>query len=458
MLHRPAVIKQVLLLGVLLSFGLSHAAGTGFISRLAAAADPMQPESRGTARLLDAASEARVVLLGEASHGTHEFYVWRSRLSRELIASGQIAFVAIEGDSATLAALDRYVRQAPGAPVSARAGLANIIHWPSWVWANAELAEFAEWLRTFNDQRPFGNRVAIHGLDLYAIAGALDTLEGFYLRHIPPAAAPVRRLKALFAPFREHPGAYADAVLHTGRSLRAQALAIVNDLSDRYRASHPDYREQVFLALQNARAVAAGLGYLEALRGPPMVSTNLRRRHFGLTLNRLLLHYGPGARGIVWAHNTHVGDSRATAGHFIGELSLGQLSRQALGDRAVFIVGFGTGVGEVLAAQRWGGRCEIFPTPFPRSDSLEAAMLAAVTQDSVWLFSPGAPATRLLEHWRAHRAIGTTYDPARERTENYVPSRVAARYDAFVFVPRTRALQALDHPAGVPRCTPSEAE
>jgi erythromycin esterase-like protein len=451
MLRRSRFISP-LFVGVLLSAGFAYAAGDAFEVPLNAAAQPLTETGQGEARLLAAAGDARVLLLGEASHGTHEFYVWRSRLSRELIEAGGVAFIAIEGDSATLTPLDRYVRHSPGAPASARAALAGITHWPSWVWANAELAEFAEWLRVFNQGKPDSKRVAIHGLDLYAISGALDALEEFYRRDAPLFGTPVRQLKYLFAPFRERPSAYADIVKTTGRSLRPYARSVVHDLEARYHRASRDDRDRTFLALQHARAAAAGLGYLEALPGPPLLSANIRSRHFAATLLRLLAHSGDDARGIVWAHNTHVGDSRATNGRLVGELSLGQQARQALGPRAVFILGFGTGVGEVLAAKRWGGSCEILPVPVPRSDSLEAAMLSAGRQARFWLFSPEEPAARVLDRWLVHRAIGSTYDPEREAVENYVPTKPAARYDAFVFLPHTHHLEALDWPSGLARC------
>jgi erythromycin esterase-like protein len=295
--------------------------------------------------------------------------------------------------------------------------------------------------------------VAIHGLDLYAISAALDEVEHFYRRHASTHGAFVSQLQDLFAPFRERPSVYADAVQATNRSLRPYAQAIVHDLDKRYWRSSPVIRESVFLALQNARAVAAGLGYLESLPGPPLLSANERSRHFGRTLNQLLVHSGQDARGIVWAHNTHVGDSHATDGRFVGELSLGRLARRSIGEKEVFIVGFGTGVGDVLAAKRWGGSCETLSTPVPRPDSLEGKMLAAGERDRIWLFSPEKPAPEVLTRWVPHRAIGATFDPTREAYENYVPTQLAERYDAFIFLPHTHRLQALDWPSGLARCS-----
>jgi erythromycin esterase-like protein len=453
MLPWRRAIDRLLLGLVLLSASVVCGADVAFEAELNAAAVPLQDDGIGVTRLLDPARDARVVLLGEASHGTHEFYAWRSRLSRELIEAGGVAFVAIEGDTATLAPLDRYVRQFPGAPRSARAALAGITHWPSWVWANAELADFAEWLHAFNRRQPPARRVAIHGLDLYAIAGALDAVGRFGRRHAPLLGAYVSRLQSLFAPFRDRPSAYADMVMQTGRSLSPYAQAIADDLERRYRHASPESREAHFLALQHARAAAAGLRYLDVLPGPPTLSANVRSSHFGLTLRRLLDHAGDAARGIVWAHNTHVGDSRGTGGRFIEELSLGQLARRALGARKVFILGFGTGVGEVVAARRWGDPCEVLPIPAPRRDSLEAAMLAGGEQERLWLFPAGEPATRSLTQWIAHRAIGSTFEPASEARDNYVPTRLAVRYDAFLFLPHTGPLQVLDWPSGEARCS-----
>ena len=428
----------------------------GFEQALAAASYRLL-EDDGTARLIAAANQARILLLGEASHGTHEFYVWRDRLSRELIETGEISFIAVEGDTATLAPLDRYVRLHANAPRSAVEALADITHWPTWVWANAEFAQFAEWLRGFNSKRSDAARIAIYGLDIYAIWEALDELVAFYQKQAPDHLVEVEALRERLEPYRERPRDYTHEVRYTGRSLRPDLQAMLRGLERRYVQASAGQRDAAFSALQHARAIAAGLHYLEALPGPPRRAAGVRSRHFGSALQHLLRHHGDLSRAIVWAHNTHIGDARGTDARFTGEASLGQLAREQFGQSSVFIVGFGSGTGEVIAATRWGGQCRVMPVPVPRADSLEAALLATGDGDRLLLFGAGRPATPLLSRWLAHRAIGVVYDIEREAVVHYVPTRFAERYDAFVFLPHTKPLAVLDWPSGDPRCRPERA-
>ena len=170
---------------------------------------------------------------------------------------------------------------------------------------------------------------------------------------------------------------------------------------------------------------------------------NARANHFERSLARLLDHYGPGSRAIVWAHNTHIGDARATDMVRVGEMNLGQLARERHGDNAVFALGFGTATGSVLAARTWEGRRYTMETPPPRPDSLEAALLASGDGDRILVLDRTSSDTAVLRRVLPHRAIGVVFDPQRERWANYVSTRLAERYDAFVFIPHTHALNPL---------------
>ena len=393
--------------------------------------------------LLDAVGNARLVLLGEASHGTHEFYAWRDTLTRRLIGERGFSFVAIEGDWSSLVPLDRYVRHHPDAPASARAAVLQIERWPRWVWANSELAALGEWLREFNRGRPAGRRVGIHGIDLYAIWESLDAVQAVYQTHLPEAAARVRRLYRFLRGFDGDYRAYADYVRRTHRSVRAEVAAVARELAARYRRADAANRDILFEALQHAKVVEAGERYLRNLARPGRYSWNARAQHFERTIARLFDHYGADSRAIVWAHNTHIGDARATDMVRTGEVNLGQLARERYGADAVFALGFGTATGSVLAARSWEGRRETLQTPLPRPDSLEAALLAAGGGDRILILSRAVPATGFLRTTLPHRAIGVVFVPQREPWQNYVPTRLADRYDAFVFLPSTRALDPL---------------
>ena len=395
--------------------------------------------------LLDAIGAARLVLLGEASHGTREFYTWRDRLSRRLIRERGFAFIAIEGDWVSLLPLDRYVRYRPGAPASAREALLQVKRWPRWVWANRELEALGEWLRAFNRGRPAGRRVGIHGIDLYAIWESLDAVQAFYRTHLPESAARVHQLYRFLRGFRGDYQAYADHVGRAQHSARAEVTRVAQDLTQRYRYAAPAQRDILFEALQHAKVVESGERYLRNMNRPGPDAWNVRASHFERSVARLLDHYGPGSRTIVWAHNTHIGDARATDMARIAEVNLGQLAREQYGDNAVFALGFGTATGSVLAARTWEGRGYLSETPLPRPDSLEAALLASGDGDRMLILDPTSAATAMLRRVLPHRAIGVVFDPQRERWANYVPTRLAERYDAFVFLPHTHALNPL-HP------------
>ena len=393
--------------------------------------------------LLDAVGDARLVLLGEASHGTREFYALRDRLSRRLIREQGFSFIAVEGDWATLLPLDRYVRHRPGASASAREALLQIERWPQWVWANSEMEALGEWLRAFNQGRAADRRVGIHGIDLYAIWESLDAVMAFYQTYLPESAARVRQLYRFLRGFRGEYQAYTDHVHRTRYSAQAEVAWVARDLDARYRYATPTDREALFEALQHARVVESGERYLRGMARPGPQSRNARSDHFERSVARLLDHYGPGSRAIVWAHNTHVGDARATDMVRAGEVNLGQLARERHGADAVFTLGLGTATGSVLAARTWEGpRCTM-KTPLPRPDSLEAALLASGNGDRILILGRTSPAAAPLRRTLPHRAIGVVFAPQRERWENYVPTRLAERYDAFVFIPYTHALDPL---------------
>lgn len=420
------------------------AAGDALQDALATLAKPfVAVEDLGP--LIETAGRAPLVLLGEASHGTHEFYLWRDRLSRRLIADKGFSFVAIEGDWATLLPLDRYVRHRLGAPRSARDALRPIRRWPRWVWANTELETFAEWLHQYNADRPAEERIGLHGIDLYAIWESLDALRTLYRDGSPDSAVAISWLDRLLMPFRDHPRALSRDDPRHHRLVEAAIAHLIEEITARLHRAPPARRERLFEALQHARVVDAGARYLRRLPGPPAWSSNLRSRHFTETIGQLLGRYGPGSRAIVWAHNTHVGDARGTPGWLTGEHSLGERLRTRYGNDAVFLVGLGNGHGELLAAPRWEGRRETMSLPEPRADSLEAAFLASDSGNRWLMLGRPAAAVEPLRRWLPHRAVGVVFDPRRERQENYVPTRLDRRYDAFLFFPQTRPLTPIPH-------------
>ena len=303
------------------------------------------------------------------------------------------------------------------------------------------MAALGEWLRAFNHGRAPGERVGIHGIDLYAVWESLDAVQDFYRARLPRLAGWVEHQYRGLRGFRGRYREYARYARRSGRSLRPGVAAVKRDLAMRDRESHPAERGRLFEALQHARVVDAGVAYLEAPAGPE--GWNTRARHFDRAVTRQLAHYGPGSRGVVWAHNTHIGDARATDMVRTGEVNLGQLSRERHGAGRIYAVGFGTATGTVVAAGFWEGPGRVMTVPPPRPDSLEAALVARARDDRILLLDR-VPAGGLLHRvMLPHRAIGVVFEPGCERERNYVPTRLAGRYDAFVFIPRTRALAPL---------------
>ncbi|SFQ48238.1 Erythromycin esterase homolog [Amycolatopsis arida] len=395
--------------------------------------------------LLARVGDARHVLIGEASHGTSEFYRWRAELTRRLIAEHGFSFVAVEGDWPDCHRLHCCVAGAPEVPGDPAEVLLGFDRWPRWMWANEEVLEFARWLRAFNARRD-GPPVGFHGLDVYSLWDSLRAVLGYLREHEPEHVDTALAAFRCFEPYREDPQAYGfastvvpdtcvDEVVRLLRRLREQ----VDDLP----AAGLDPR---FVARQNAEVVAgAERYYREMVRGDRR-SWNVRDHHMTDTLDRLLEAYGPGAKSVVWAHNTHVGDARATDMAAAGLVNIGQLARERYGAGDVALVGFGTYEGSVIAGDFWGGPQRRMAVPEAGAGSLEALLHEVGTDVLILLDAPRGWAGQV----RGHRAIGVVYDPRRERRGNYVPTVPARRYDAFLFCDRTSALRPLHATEPVP--------
>lgn len=353
--------------------------------------------------LIDRIGAARVVMLGEASHGTHEFYRWRAHLMQRLIAERGFSFVAVEDDWPDCERVDHSVRGRPGAPEDPRAALAEFDRWPTWLWANEEVADFCRWLRGHNAVLPHEDRVGFHGLDVYSLWESL---------------------RAILTHLTEH------------RLVPTSCENEVVDLLVRLR------EKGRFDTRQHAEVVAGAERYYRTMIGGGRESWNVRDRHMADTLDRLLTHYGPEAKGVVWAHNTHVGDARATSMAANGEINIGQLARERHGTDDVVLVGFGCHRGTVVAGQAWGAPERTMPVPPARPGSVEDAMHAAAPERALFVF-PAADWPDVLTDELGHRAVGVVYHPERERWGNYVPTVLGDRYDAFLWFEETRALHAL---------------
>ncbi|MDX6321103.1 MAG: erythromycin esterase [Propionibacteriaceae bacterium] len=401
--------------------------------------------------LLDRIADARIVLLGEASHGTSEFYSWRAAVTRRLISERDFSFVAVEGDWPDCYQVARSVQGTPGAPADPGIVLEEFDRWPTWMWANEEVRDFTRWLAGHNQELPADDRVGFYGLDVYSLWDSLRETVG-YLReyepdHVEPALDAIRCLE----PYAEDPQLYASSTRLVPSGCEDQVSRLLSELERRRPPETSTDSEARFNAEQNALVAAGAEAYYRAMvRGGPD-SWNLRDTHMADTLDRLLTHRSRSrpAKAVVWEHNTHVGDARATRMADSGLINVGQLVRERYGTEEVVLVGFGTHRGTVVAADRWDGRAEVMPVPRAQPHTLEDALhrlveTGGLTSEALLVFPPEPPSwlTVMLDH----RAIGVVYHPRWESRGNYVPTRLGHRYDAFCWFDATSALHPLHTP------------
>jgi erythromycin esterase-like protein len=392
--------------------------------------------------LLERIGDARYVLLGEASHGTADYYTWRARISERLIRDRDFSFIAVEGDWPDCYRVNRYVKGYAGAGASAREVLHTFHRWPTWMWANEEIVALAEWLRRHNEGVPADGKVGFYGLDVYSLWDSLYQVMGYLKRSHPEAVAAARRAFRCFEPYGEDVQESARATVLAPTSCQKEVIDLLRQVRRQTRGHDGDGRDGAFEAEQNAFVVQNAEAYYRALvRGGPE-SWNVRDRHMADTLDRLMKHHGPRAKGIVWEHNTHVGDARFTDMADDGEFNVGQLVRERHGDEGVVLVGFGSYRGTVIAGQEWDAPMEVMTVPPGRPGSWEDVLHRAGTNGKLLIFSEAQEARELMA-WRGHRAIGVVYHPEYERYGNYVPTVLPRRYDAFLYLDETRALHPL---------------
>ncbi|MEU4769833.1 erythromycin esterase family protein [Actinosynnema sp. NPDC023794] len=387
--------------------------------------------------LLDRVGDARVVMLGEASHGTHEFYRWRAALTSRLITEKGFSFVAVEGDWPACDRVDRSVRRLPDAPEDPRAALAAFDRWPTWMWANEEVVDFCRWLRAHNAVLAEEERVAFHGLDVYSLWESLREVLTHLREHDPQEVPTALAAYRCFEPHGEDPQEYAIST----RFVPAGCEDEVVDLLVRLRRQAAGDGAGRFAARQNAEVVAGAERYYRAMVGGQS-SWNVRDRHMDDTLDRLLDHHGPGSKAVVWAHNTHVGDARATGMADSGLVTIGQLARERFGQEQVVLVGFGSHRGTVIAGEAWGASTRAMPVPPARPGSLEDVLHRDAPGEALFVF-PHHDQPDLLTATLPHRAIGVVYHPERERWGNYASTVLGRRYDAFLWFDETAALRPL---------------
>lgn len=396
----------------------------------------------------DRYADARVVLIGEASHGTSQFYRARAAITRHLIEHHRFNVVAIEGDWPDAARIDQHVRHL--GPRTRHSEL--FARFPTWMWRNREVLEFVRWLHHFNQPRAAEQRVEFRGLDIYSLRSSMESVFTYLDAHDPLRAADARKRYGCLTPWQDDPAAYGERVEWGGRDSCEQA--VIEQLHELLwaRLDSLEKSEGLFDAAQNARVVRAAEQYYRLMYRGSALSWNLRDNHMFDTLKQVLKHRGANSKAVVWAHNSHIGDASATAMGWQGEFNLGQLSRVAWGDDVV-LLGMGTDRGEVMAADDWGGEPQVKRVVPSRADSWEQQFLqTGVAQSLTDWRGKGKRDLRqaLSSETLLQRAIGVIYRPQTERQSHYFDSALGEQYDGYLWFETTTAVTPLDGPGPQP--------
>jgi protein-L-isoaspartate(D-aspartate) O-methyltransferase len=408
---------------------------------IASAAEPFGSiETADLNPLLSRIGDARVVLIGEASHGTSEFYRMRDKISRALIETKGFNFVAIEGDWPDAARIDHYVRHREYRPSEWTA----FSRFPIWMWRNNEVRAFVDWLRSYNAAHKPTSRVAFHGLDLYSLYDSIRfVLE--YLDDVDPKSARVARERyGCLTPWQSDPAIYGHAAL-TGKypTCEADVAHALSDLLKKHQAYAAHDGERFLDAVQNARLVTNAERYYRIMYYGSRASWNLRDEHMFNTLETLLAYHGERSKGIVWAHNSHIGNAEATEMSARGEHNIGQLCRKEFGQNC-YAIGFGTDHGTVAAASEWGGPMEIKDVRPSVKESVERLCHESETPHfMLGLRDREAAHTKGLLKPRLERAIGVIYRPESELASHYFEAVLPWQFDEYVWFDETQAVAPL---------------
>jgi protein-L-isoaspartate(D-aspartate) O-methyltransferase len=405
--------------------------------------------------LLERIGDARVVLIGEASHGTSEFYRMRARITQELIERKGFTIIAIEGDWPDTAAIDAHVRPDVRRTVPWRA----FSRFPTWMWRNEETRGFVDWLYEHNTGVwDLAHQVAVYGLDLYSLGTSIDAVLGF-LDRVDPEAAEVARVRyGCFSPWETDPAVYGRAV-SAGRlaACEDEVVAVLGDLLEKRLAYEAEDGAALFDAERNATVVREAERYYRVMYRGSRESWNLRDTHMFDVLRAALAHRGEDAKAVVWAHNSHVGNARATEMGRRGEINIGQLAKEAFRDDA-YSVGFGTHQGTVAAATNWGEPMQVMKVRPSHRDSYEHICHdTGLAGFLLPLRHPAVPEVReALLKPHLERAIGVIYRPQFELASHYFQAALPAQFDEYVWIDETRAVQPLPthELAGVPETYP----
>ena len=389
--------------------------------------------------ILESIGDANIVLLGEASHGTSEFYSVRAEISKRLIEEKGFSLIAVEGDWPSSRRVNQYIKGYEDTKMTTKEALKAFNRWPTWMWANEEIVELVDWLKNHNSQLDSSQKVGFYGIDLYSLFESIEEVIT-YLKHADPTREDYKLAKNVadcFEGFNHSTEHYAMATAHFPESCTAQVEALLSSVRANETLYPIEFEQRLNLVL-NTLVVHNAEKYYRASFKSDTSSWNVRDEHMVEAINELRKFHGEHTKIIVWEHNTHIGDARATTMKDDGMVNVGQLIREQNRIEDVYAIGFGTYLGTVIAADEWGKPYEIMNVPPAMKESWESILHEAGAFNKILLFNEEN--REAFTRWFGHRAIGVVYHPDYEAPANYVPSIINERYDAFIFVDETKAL------------------
>jgi erythromycin esterase len=385
--------------------------------------------------LLERIGDASHVFLGEASHGTHEYYTWRSAISQRLIEEKGFNFIAVEGDWPDCYRVNRYIKGFDDTDKVPQEVLKKFNRWPTWMWANWEVVALVSWLKDYNKKRVGEKKVGFYGLDVYSLWESMEALISYLKKNDPNAAGIAQRALDCFSASGKDEQQY--AVRSLSDSCKNEVVKLLKEL--RLRVVNYNHDPEAALnTIQNAHIAVEAEKYYRNMISFDEETWNIRDRHMMDTLLRIIEFHG-NAKTIVWEHNTHIGDARYTNMKNGGLLNIGQLARERFTEGETVLVGFGSYMGKVIAGSAWGAPMQEMEVPEARASSFEERLHADSSHNRILIFDRH---DKEFEAHALHRAIGVVYNPAHE-TGNYVPSTMNKRYDAFIYLDETSALHPL---------------
>lgn len=394
--------------------------------------------------LINYIGESKYVLLGEASHGTHEYYTWRAKITQRLIQEKGFSFIGVEGDWPDCYRLNRYAKGYLDSGKDILSVMTEFKRWPTWMWANWEVAAFINWLKIYNENTSADKRIGFYGLDVYSFRESMQSIIQYLEKNDPKALIFAKKAMECFEPYNKDEGqSYARASALVPELCEKEILKMLTEI----RQNVPSYNhdaENVLSTEQNAFITSNAEKYYRAMIKRGSASWNIRDEHMVSTIERLMKFHGEKAKIIVWEHNTHIGDARATEMASQGMVNVGQLLREKFITDGVVAVGFGSYSGSVVAGREWGDSMRKIKVPEATEGSWEHAFHVANNGQNRLLLLNKVKEEKCLSAAIGHRAIGVVYNPEHERFGNYVPSILPQRYDAFIFIDETNALHPIN--------------